>query len=187
MVDTGGLPEHTFVEAKGVISIEAEHTADRVAAGGCEWRVIRGYGRTLSSMKRFPTTVRFSHAEEGPYLEYRIHAAESGSYRLTVYLAPSNPLSLEGRLRYGIALDGGRPVVADALPEDFAAGHSRPWEAGVLNNIHTSMTAHDLDAGVHTIRFYALDPGVVLQKLVLTRAALPYSYFGPEESACTGI
>ncbi|MNC56218.1 hypothetical protein D3C75_1057990 [compost metagenome] len=96
-------------------------------------------------------------------------------------------MSLEGRQKYAIAIDGGQPVTADALPEDFAAGHSRSWETGVLNNIHTCETVHALEAGVHTIRFYSLDPGVVLQKLVLSRTMLPYSYFGPEESFCTGI
>lgn len=186
VTDTDGLPPFTFVEANGMISIEAEHFSACAAAGGSEWKVLHGYGRTLSSVKRFPTTVRYAQAAEGPYLEYRIYAREGGPYRLEVYLAPSNPLSPGDRLRYGIAVDGGTPVVADALPEDFAVGHSLSWETGVLHNIHTSTTVHQLEAGIHTLRFYAVDPAVVLQKLVLSRTVMPYSYFGPPESGCTG-
>ncbi|MNN81692.1 hypothetical protein D3C81_1985420 [compost metagenome] len=55
-----------------------------------------------------------------------------------------------------------------------------------MDNIHMKTTTHALSAGIHTLRFYGLDAGVVLQKLVLSASPLPYSYFGPEESFCTG-
>ncbi|WP_179032080.1 hypothetical protein [Paenibacillus kribbensis] len=47
-------------------------------------------------------------------------------------------------------------------------------------------TQHPLTAGMHTLRFYVLDTGLVLQKLVLSRKPLPCSYFGPRESFCKG-
>ncbi|WP_238588365.1 hypothetical protein [Paenibacillus polymyxa] len=53
-----------------------------------------------------------------------------------------------------------------------------------MNNIHTSTTQHSLTAGMHTLRLYVLDAGLVLQKLVLSREPLLCSYFGPEESFC---
>ncbi|MNJ04686.1 hypothetical protein D3C73_1655580 [compost metagenome] len=55
-----------------------------------------------------------------------------------------------------------------------------------MDNIHLAKTCHALTAGVHTLRFYGLDAGLVLQKLVLSTEPLPSSYFGPEESYCTG-
>ena len=81
-----------------------------------------------------------------------------------------------------ISFDGEEPVIADTLPEDFAAGESPSWGRGVLENIHLSTTAHRLSAGLHTLRFYGLDAGLVLQKLVLSKEPLPYSYYGPVES-----
>lgn len=55
-----------------------------------------------------------------------------------------------------------------------------------MNNIHTSTTTHKLKKGTHTLHFYGLDAGLVLQKLVLTKNPLPYSYFGPQESFYKG-
>ncbi|MNE85228.1 hypothetical protein D3C80_1822060 [compost metagenome] len=54
-----------------------------------------------------------------------------------------------------------------------------------MDNIHTRTTRHVLTKGIHILRFYGLDAGLVLQKLVLSALPLPYSYLGPEESYYT--
>ncbi|APB71706.1 hypothetical protein PPYC1_15610 [Paenibacillus polymyxa] len=184
VVHTDNLPDLTFAEAHGVIAIEAEHTCGREAAGELRWEIIKGYGRSLSSMKLFPTTALFERIEDAPYLEYRICTAEEQIYSLTVYTAPTNPLGEGRRLKYAVAFDSHQPVLTDMLPLEFAAGESRHWSESVMNNIHTSTTQHSLTAGMHTLRLYVLDAGLVLQKLVLSREPLLCSYFGPEESFC---
>ena len=100
VIDVQGIPEGTFIETGGIVSIEAEHTVRRAAVPQAEWKVIEGYGRTLSSLKMFPTTVSFPRPEEAPYLEYRIWIKEDGDYTLTAYTAPTNNLSHDSRLRY---------------------------------------------------------------------------------------
>ncbi|MGG4220481.1 glycosyl hydrolase 115 family protein [Paenibacillus jamilae] len=184
VVHTDNLPVLTFAEAHGVIAIEAEHTCGREVAGEVHWEIIKGYGRSLSSIKLFPTTALFERIEDAPYLEYRICTAEEQIYTLTVYTAPTNPLGEGRRLKYAVAFDGHQPVLADMLPLEFAAGESRHWSESVMNNIHTSTTQHPLAAGMHTLRLYVLDAGLVLQKLVLSHEPLLCSYFGPEESFC---
>jgi len=179
-----GLPGMTFVEAHRVVSIEAEHTAKRVAKSNVEWKTIDHYGKTLSSVKMFPTTVSFERVEDAPYLEYRIYVQEAGEFILTVYTAPTNNLSDTNRLKYGVSLDDGDVVVASSIPDDFEGGnlYKGSWSDGVLENIHKSTTSHTLTAGLHVLRFYGLDAGLVLQKLVISRDPLPYSFFGPKES-----
>jgi hypothetical protein len=54
-----------------------------------------------------------------------------------------------------------------------------------LNNCHYGETTLTLEPGVHTIRVYGMEAGLVLQKLVLCRGELPDSYFGPTESGYT--
>ncbi|MNN87156.1 hypothetical protein D3C81_2046680 [compost metagenome] len=54
-----------------------------------------------------------------------------------------------------------------------------------MDNIHVTATPHTLSKGVHTLRLYGLDAGLVLQKLVLSARPLPYSYLGPEVSYIT--
>lgn len=57
VIDTSGLSEKTYVEAHDYIAMEASHySAAGAGEGGAEWKEIEDYGRTLSSMKVFPTT-----------------------------------------------------------------------------------------------------------------------------------
>lgn len=188
VISTEGLLPMTFLESQGLVSMEAEHYTNNIPKAGVEWRVLENYGRTLSSVKMFPTTVSFEKPEAAPYLEYSIMVREASEYTLTVYTAPTNNILEKSRLRYGVAFDGEKPVVADALPPEFAAGSyiNNIWCNAVLENIHVSKTVHRLSSGVHTLRFYGFDAGLVLQKLVLSKGELPYSYFGPEESFYIG-
>jgi hypothetical protein len=39
-----------------------------------------------------------------------------------------------------------------------------------------------MSPGRHTVKFWALDPGLVLQRLVLDMGGLQQSYLGPQES-----
>lgn len=57
------------------------------------------------------------------------------------------------------------------------------WSNGVCNNVHTaSVELGDLEWGTHTIRIYAQDPALVLQKIVLySSRRLPTSCLGAPE------
>ncbi|NLJ97221.1 MAG: hypothetical protein GX321_08710 [Clostridiales bacterium] len=186
VIDTQGLDEMTFVEAHDYVSIEAEHFTSRESKAGVEWKVIDNYGRSLSSLKMFPTDVSFEKPEEAPYLEYTLYVDEDADYILTTYTAPTNNLSHTSRLKYGVQFDNNTPVIADILPPDFIAGDSNAWGNAVMANALIKSTPHRLTKGTHTLRFYGLDAGVVLQKLVLSKGPLPASYFGPEESYYVG-
>ena len=188
VIDINGLAEKTFVETHDVVSIEAEHFVNTTAKSNVGWSILQNYGRTLSSVKMFPTTVSFERPEEAPYLEYLLKVNEDVEYTLTTYTAPTNNLSEKSRLKYAVAFDGETPIIADALPKDFIAGNhdNYVWCNAVLENIHVTSTTHKLAKGTHTLRFYGLDAGLVLQKLVLSKGELPYSYFGPEESYYVG-
>lgn len=184
IVNIQNLCPMTFVEAHDVVSIEAEHMIKSVVKSGNEWTVLKNYGRTLSSVKVLPVGVSFKKVEDAPYVKYSILINEDSDYTLNVYTAPTNNLQNDTRLRYAVGFDDEEPMVKDILPRDFIAGdyNNIHWCRAVLDNIHISKTNHKLTKGVHTLRFYAVDAGVVLQKLVLSRGELPQSYFGPEES-----
>lgn len=183
-IDAYNLPNMTFIETNNVISIEAEHVSDNVSKSKASWKVIENYGRTLSSLKMFPTTLSFHKVEDAPYLEYLLKVNEDSEYILTIYISPTNNLREKSRLKYAVAFDDEKETIKDALPDGFVAGNYNNdfWCNAVLNNIHITTTNHRLTKGIHKLRFYGLDAGLVLQKLVLSKEKLPYSYFGPEES-----
>ncbi len=182
--DLSAAPAGAFVESGGVVSVEAEHFSARAGGGGAEWKLIENYGRTLSSVKMYPDTLSFEDWRGAPYLEYSFFLFSPGRYTLTVFSAPTNNLTEPGSLRYAVSFDSAPAVIGNALPEGYAAGSyaNELWQNAVMDNIHLSRTAHELSEGAHTLRFYGMDAGLVLQKLVLSSAPLPGSYFGPPES-----
>ncbi|HEY8529330.1 MAG TPA: glycosyl hydrolase 115 family protein [Paenibacillaceae bacterium] len=183
-----------FVESDGHISIEAEHFAANVPAGGASWRKIEDYGRTLSSMAVFPVTVPSARPPEGsPRLEYRVRLASAGDIRVICHLAPSLDFVPGAGLRIGVSFDDGPIVIADAMAH---GADSRPhdgihdgkdWEKSVILNVRTVETVHRIDApGDHTLRVWMVDPTVVLQKIVLDAGGVRPSFLGPPESARAG-
>lgn len=181
-IDTSALPDGAFIEADGIIAIEAEHTHKRVSTDGTSWEVLEHYGKALSTLKLFPSTANFAEPGQAPYIEYLLYTTEEADYELTLYIAPSNPLTRSSRLRYAVAFDQSEPVITAALSDRFTAGESKDWEQGVLNNAHQTTTVHHLGKGAHTLRIYQLEAGLALQRLVLSRKPLAYSFFGPLES-----
>jgi hypothetical protein len=57
------------------------------------------------------------------------------------------------------------------------------WQALVSVNIYKSTTSHSVTtAGPHVLNFWMVDPGVVLEKLVVETTGAKSSYLGPPES-----
>ena len=170
-----------FVQSAGYVSMEAEHFTRAVSTGGVQWLRIPGLGRTLSGMTATP--VNGASQKPGgatPRLEYQVFTTDSGSVRLRAYLSPT--LNFRGAatgLRYAVSVDDEAPQVVNMIPDTTTAA----WEKAVADNIVTILTRHEVrGAGTHTVKFWLVDPGVVLQKLVLELKDLPNSYLGPPES-----
>jgi hypothetical protein len=58
------------------------------------------------------------------------------------------------------------------------------WNEAVKDNImKQTVLEKELSAGAHTIKYWAVDPGLVLQKMVLQKKGVnAESYLGPPES-----
>lgn len=189
VIDTSGFDKMTFVEAHDYISIEAGHYSDAFAGeGGARWTEIKNYGRTLSSMKVFPTTAMFEDGHNAPYLEYKIYVDSKERYTLQTHIAPSNNVDWNNvTMKFGVSIDGEEAVSVDTITPSYVAGTWRDstWSNAVRNNIRTVNTSLGyLSEGVHTIRIYAKDPAVVLEKLIIypDKKGLKSSYLGPAES-----
>jgi len=174
-----------FVESNGVVSIEAEHFTSKTDRAGAAWQVIKGLGRTGDSVAVFPEDApSFGLARaagEAPSLEYPMHLFHAGAFELTFYLLPTQPVRGAGGLRFAYSIDG-------AAPRELAAGAgvevtSKQWSLNVLDATTKVTATVKLDApGAHVLRVYMLDPGVVLDKIVLDTGGLRPSYLGPPET-----
>ncbi len=174
-----------FVETCGVVSVEAEHFNAKTDRAGAAWQVIEGLGRTGDSVAVFPEdapgveTARA--ASDAPALEYRLQLFRAGEFELNFYLVPTHPVRGSRGLRFAYSLDG-------AAPREIAASAgvevtSKEWSQNVLDNVTKASARVRVGApGAHVLRVYMLDPGVVLDKIVLNTGGLRPSYLGPPET-----
>ena len=170
-----------FVEESGYISIEAQHYAKAVDAEAVNWLRIPDFGRTLSGMTTTPLDARSeSLTVKSAHLEYRVLLFDSGTVNLQAYVAPSlNVHSSPAGLRYAISFDDSPPQVVNVL----ADSSNRAWARAAAENIRVSSTRHVVvRAGEHVLKFWRVDPGIVLEKLVIDAGGVKPSYLGPPES-----
>ena len=193
VISTEGLDTMTYVEAHDYVSIEASHYASKGSYyEGAEWKEISNYGRTLSSMKVFPTTVKFDGSENAPYMEYKFYVDSDSKYTLQTHIAPSNNVDWNNvTMKFAYYIDDDYLNEVDTISPTYIAGTWRDstWSNGVRNNIRTvNESLGNLSKGVHTLRVYAVDPAVVLEKFIIypSSKGLKNSYLGPEESYYVG-
>ncbi|MGA2268614.1 MAG: glycosyl hydrolase 115 family protein [Bryobacteraceae bacterium] len=169
-----------FVEANGYVSIEAEHYTKKADAGAVRWEKIEDYGRTLSAMAVFPVTAKSATPpRNAPCLEYRMYLFDAGKIEVEAVIAPTWDFVPGRGLRYAISFDDQPPRIVDAL----AQNSQRDWEESVVDSVRKVKSTHTLaNAGYHTLKFWMVDPGVVLEKLVVNLGGVKPSYLGPPES-----
>ncbi len=169
-----------FVEADGYVSVEAAHFTKNIDTDSAKWEEIEDYGRTLSSMTIFPVTaLSVTALRDSPCLEYQMYLFSAGKVQVDAILAPTLNFVPGRGLRYAIAFDDEPPQIIDAL------SHNSPvdWATAVEESVRKVRSAHRLAApGYHILKFWMVDPGVVLQKLIIDTGGIKPSYLGPPES-----
>ena len=170
---------HGFVESAGSVSIEAEHYSRKTEAGGAHWDRIPDCGRTLSCMTVFPVTSPSLEPPAAPSLEYPVYLLEAGAPYVHLILSPTLDFVPGRGLRFAIAWDDRPPQIVDAL----AHNTQKDWEQTVKDGVRTVVwKGPAVKPGSHLLKIWMVDPGVVLQKLVIDCGGLKPSYLGPPES-----
>ena len=87
-------------------------------------------------------------------------------------------------LRYAVSFDDQPPQIITIVPKNYVVAYSNEdWQETVRNNARIVKSNHSLsDAGYHTLKVWMVDPGVVLEKIMVNTGGVKPSYFGPPES-----
>lgn len=164
-----------FIEKDKYVSIEAANYSRAMQPGDVSWITIPDLGKTVSAVTTTPVTA-FPDAET--YLEYDIEFASSGEAKVTVYVAPTLNFNGNRGLKYALSIGGGEEQIVNF--NGHYKGELGRWQAESI--IKTTTTLPVPATGVQTLRFRALDPGIVLQKIVVDLGGVKPSYLGPPQS-----
>ncbi|UED87236.1 glycosyl hydrolase 115 family protein [Streptomyces profundus] len=188
-VDNPGTPRrrlHGFVEAGGYVSMEAAHYTRAVHTAGISWRTLPDLGRTGAGVTPFPVTApRQTPGGRGPRLEYELTLFTSGTVRVLSYLSPRNNVLPTDGLSYAVSFDDEAPqsVNITALTGSDDQNMNPQWARNTSDNATVITTEHTVsEPGRHLLKFWMVDPTVVVQKLVVDTGGLRPSYLGPPES-----
>ena len=182
------LPEG-FVESRGVVAIEAASHAREVAPPGRQWLRLPGHSRTGDGMTPLPVDVPAPADPKAATmrLEYPVNLSSSGKLTVHTTVAPTlkfQPDWPANGLRFAVSIDDGPLQIVNMHAASGVGDGNREWERNVSNSSSTFQTRHEVSSpGPHVLKFWVLEPGVVLHKMVIDAGGLKPSYLGPQESA----
>ena len=180
-----------FAEGEGIVSIEPEHCTRIIDSAAGRWIKIEDYGRTLSGMRATgPVDApEAAPGKDSPCLEYRMYLFRAGDAEVTAIAGPTLNFVPGRGLRFAISFDDAPPRTVTLVPANYSAQNgNRDWEESVKDNARAVKTKFTLAGpGYHTLKLWMVDPGVVLQKLVVDLGGLQPSYLGPPESYFNAI
>ncbi|HSN61767.1 MAG TPA: hypothetical protein VLR49_12585, partial [Ferruginibacter sp.] len=179
-----GIKGNVFYEMDGYVSIEADHFTRAINSKAITWKVLPDHGRTGSAITTFPVTAAAQKpAGNSPQLQYEFYTYSDGDFKMNAYFSPTlNFHSTSEGLQYAISVDDENPQVISINNDDKSTegGINYKW---VGDNIIIKISNHKiLTPGKHTLKYWMVHPGVVLQKLVLDFGGLKPSYLGPPET-----
>ena len=175
-----------FAEGGGYVSVEASHYTAVTNVGPNRWIEIENLGHTLSGMRAAapvdaPSAIP---GRDAACMVYRMYLFTAGIAKVTLVLSATLNFVPSRGLRYAVAFDNQTPTIVQAVPQNYTAQFGNPdWEAAVWIDSRRSRTAHSLPvSGYHTLKVWGVDPGLVVQKLVIDLGGVKPSYLGPPES-----
>ncbi|MGI9649714.1 glycosyl hydrolase 115 family protein [Chryseobacterium sp. RLHN22] len=169
--------EKMFQEKNGYVSVEAENFARMGNSERIHWEVIPDFGKTKSGVTTFPQNA-YPKSDENIYLEYDMNFESKGEFEVQLLLAPTLNYNHNKGLRYEISFDGGTPQIVNF--NGHYKGELGRWQS---EHIIKSATKHQISQpGKHTFRFRVLEPGIVLEKILINTGGLQPSYLGAPES-----
>lgn len=176
----------SFTPSEGFVAMEAPHFfAARNPDTEAEWTFLPYVGRTLGGMAVMPYDVQ----PEGASISYRFQLPETVD-SVAVRVVTKSTLAFQRRdgHRYNVALDGAQPVTVNFnknLNEDPENIYSVFYPTVARRVVETVTELPVTGKGdLHTLEISPLDPGIVIEKIVVDFGGYQPSYlFGKESEA----
>lgn len=183
-INLSGFPKGTFFERNGYVSIPAPHVSYIKEGNSRKWGLLSNYGKLGSAYKAFPSNN--TKSKKAAVLGYNSVVMEAGWYYLEIWSAPSNPVSQESRISFGLSLNNKDYGEIPTVSGSYQAGNpdNKEWADAVLNQCRRTEVKVYLNQGMNKIEIYASSDEFVLEGLFISKKHLKKSYTGPEASYC---
>ena len=193
IIQIGAVPEakppadakpNSFIERFAVVSIEAAHFTKANNSKTISWKLLPDHGRTGDAVTTVPVTAPEQQPSAStPFLEYEMYTYSKDSFTIHAYFSPSlNFHNTENGLQYAISVDDEAPQIISLNKEDKNS-ISGIWNKWVGESIIIKTSKHKINTpGKHVIKYWMVNSGVVLQKLVADFGDMKPSYLGPPET-----
>ena len=179
------LPSSTgrqnFIENNGYVSMFAAHCSKQINKGSGDWKRLPNQGYTGDALETGTVELKDTlHIRDtgwlrqnGSYVEYNFYTFKPANATATVYTLPTHPLNKVYSMRYAVSVDGGPLQIVDFC----TYGRSEEWKQNVLSNrAERKVNLSFVDKGPHTLCIYSIDPGVILQSIVIDLGGLKKAY-----------
>lgn len=173
-----------FVEDKGFVSINAENFTRNKTGKEAKWEIFEGIGYTGKVITALPRSAASETdlkriQQSSPSLEYDFYTFNFGDADVRLQAVPTHA-DYEGRdVRCAVAIDDAAPVIVDFQ----TSGRSEQWKQNVLKNASVQSAKQIVNkAGKHTLKIWMVDPGVMLDQILIDLGGWKPSYAFPKET-----
>ena len=171
-----------FVEHNGYIIVDPVNFHRKQEDNLVWFAAIPNLGIDGTSMVSVPPTASPYELfdPDQPCLEYDFYTHQTGQFEILTLTLPTFPTNKHTNTRYGVSVDDENLKYGEAGTSEEWKGK---WAENVLRNASVNRTVHMIDQpGKHTLKFWVVDPGVVVQKIMIDFGGLKTSYTGPAET-----
>lgn len=162
-------------ESNGQISIYANSFVKELGTTS-RWQTLKQLGHTgtsLQSVVSAPNSNTVSIEQKAGYVGYEFYSLTNAAPNVSVFTLPTHPLNKSHSMRYGVSIDDGAITTIDFK----TIGRSEEWKQNVLRNLAVKTVSFPvLKPGKHTLKIYAIDPGVILDRILINFSSSQKAY-----------
>ncbi|MBX2874868.1 MAG: glycosyl hydrolase 115 family protein [Saprospiraceae bacterium] len=163
-----------YREYNGVISIVPSDFHRKKENGAIKFQTIPGLGYSNTSLQL--GSAKYDAGEDS-FVAYDFHVAKAGEITIHTYMLPLFAKDRKHGTAYRVQVDD---LEANVQSNDVKE-YSREWASNVIRNSAINRSTFKLyKPGKHTLKIYAVDPGMIIQKIIIDTGGLQQSYIGPK-------
>ncbi|GGA83403.1 hypothetical protein GCM10008015_25250 [Flavobacterium palustre] len=173
-----------FIEDKGYVSINAVNYSNRKEGIAAKWETFEGIGYAGKVSVALPRTANSEVdlkliKSNSPVMEYDFYSFNFGQANVKVQAIPTHAFYEGKGVRCAVAIDDADPVILDF--QTF--GRSDEWLQNTLKNAAVKSAKQIVNkAGKHTLKVWMVDPGVMIDQILIDLGGWKDSYAFPPET-----